>query len=490
MGRTMGKPFPLPKNDESAFMEAPPEAPPEASPSDDWFGPMSQGGDCAAPPRMASLMASSTRFVIIIDPDIPGLEDEIAEVGTVSKPYAVLPVLELEANPADVLRLQGRPGIVAALPALGGMASMRTLALGFDFLAAFSRAQNQQVSGQPYGGRASGDAGGYPVLVQRDDAWVLDIDEDTDWPAPMALVPAVSFSVGPRSASYPFLANDIVSLATLLASRDVLVVAAAGNCGALGEGTVSAWAQPPWVLAVGATTDEEGTTLAPFSSRGLPDNPGTAPDVVAFGRSTIAPHPEGTSFAAPRVAHLARLVTAALCQLGRQVRLAQGAEPHGVPLVGLGMIDVFGDRLTHFPVDLSLAQALPIVGVDATSVRAATTMAEEAGLHVDVQVTPEFLRTFLLDCATEMPGYAPHEVGRGFIDANRVRGRLSSLTFSDIVGWFAATPADAGVAERLAEHRVFIPSELDLLDRVLRSTGPHVRYDYRTQDVAVLPVAE
>lgn len=458
-------------------------------PDDNWYGPMSEAGDCAVVPWASSLVASSTRFLIIFDARTPSVVERVEELGTVVHRYSELSVLELEADPSHVQGLVGQPGIVTVLPALGETASTHALALGFDSLMALSGKDDQPVAGHPYGGRQPGDSGGYPVLARRGDAWVVDFDADKDWATPAALVPAVSFSVGPRSAAYPCVANDLVNVATLRASAEMLVVAAAGNCGGLGNGTVSAWAQTPWVLTVGATSDEEGTTLAPFSSRGVPDDPDSGPDLVAFGRSVTVPPAEGTSFAAPRVAHLARMVTAAMSQLGREVRLAQGAEPHGVPLVGLGTIDVFDNQLAPFPVEPSPAQALPIIGVDATSVRAAVAEAEQAGLHVEVEVNPHFLREFLLDCAAPMPGYAAHEVGRGFIDGGRVRNRLAALTFRDIVGWFSAQRCDGDVGDRLSKHRVFVGEELDLLDQVLRSTGPHVRYDYRTQEVTVLPVS-
>ena len=139
------------------------------------------------------------------------------------------------------------------------------------------------------GGRAAGSEGRYPELAERDGQWEVHTEHELDWPAPAAIVPVVNLSLGPPSAAHPMLLNDIVNLATLgLSARDCLVVAAAGNCGELGEQTVSAWAAPDWVLAVGATEDAAGTRLAPYSGRGAAEDPASGPDVVAHGTISTA----------------------------------------------------------------------------------------------------------------------------------------------------------------------------------------------------------
>lgn len=453
----------------------------------DWFAPTSLAGGCATAPRVSSITPSTTRFLIVFDPNVPGALERIEKMGPVSHRYMLLPIVELETDADSAASLEGQAGIRAALPALGGLAGSRTVASGFDLIFGLATTQNNQRTVQRYGGRLPGDPDGYPILVEDDSGWRIGDDPDADWPATAALIPVVSLSVGPRSASHPFLMNDLVNIATLLASYEMVVVVAAGNCGELGEGTMSAWAQAPWVLAVGATADEEGTTLASFSSRGRADDPDSGPDVVTYGTSVLKPYPSGTSFAAPRVAHLVRLVAAALVQLGREVELAEGAEPRGVPVVGLGMIDDFGDEFDSLPFKLHWVPALPIIGVDAASVREAVAAANDVGVRVDVNVKPAFLRAFLIDCATEMPGYAPHEVGHGFLDAARVVKRLAAITFRDVIGWFSSDPVDTTVGDRFAQYRVFVPEDVELLDMVLRSTGPHVRYDFKTQDLEIFP---
>lgn len=457
-----------------------------ASSEDGWFRTLSSKADCALTPRVSSVTPSATHFLVVFDADMPGVIERIEEAGTISHKRVVLPVLELETDSQRAAALMQAPGIMAVLTALGGLPSSRTLAHGFDLLCGISRMQHEQVSELRYGGRSKGEAAGYPSVVHTDSGMVFNDDGD-DWPAPPALVPVINFSVGPVSVKHPYLANDLVNIATMLSAHHVLVVLAAGNCGELGESTMSAWARAPWVLAVGATSDEEGTILAPYSSRGTADDPDSGPDVVAYGGSFLPPFPQGTSFAAPRVSHLARLVTAAMAQLGREVRMADSAEPHGVPLVGMGLIDDWREDFGSFPTELIPLPALPIIGVEVESVKAAVAVAREAGIHVDVLVNPSLLRTFLMNCATEIPGYRPHEVGRGFIDVDRVLDGLASLTFRDIITMFATKHGEDLAPEHFAAYRVFVRDELVTLDRVLRITGPHVQYDFKSQQLDWLP---
>lgn len=457
-----------------------------ASSENEWFTTLSSKADCSLTPRGTSVTPSATHFLVLFDANTPGVTERIEEAGTVSYKRVVLPVVELETDSERAAALIEAPGIIAVLSALGGLPSSRTLAHGFDLLSSISRMQHEQTFDLRYGGRSRGEAAGYPTLVETSSGFVINDDGD-DWPAPPALVPVINLSVGPVSAAHPYLANDLVNIVTMLSAHHVLVVLAAGNCGQLGEGTMSAWARAPWVLAVGAASDEEGTILAPYSSRGTADDPNSGPDVVAYGRSSLPPFPQGTSFAAPRVAHLARLITAAMAQLGREVRLADSAEPHGVPLVGMGLIDDWRDDFGSFPTELISIPALPIIGVEVESVKAAVAAARDAGIHVDVLVNQNLLRTLLVNCATDMPGYGPHEVGRGFLDVDRVLDGLAALTFRDIVGMFATEDSEDLAPERFAVYKVFVREELLVLDRVLRSTGPHVQYDFRSQQLDWLP---
>src|SRR5207247_823644 len=91
------------------------------------------------------------------------------------------------------------------------------------------------------------------------------------WAASPAIMPVVNLSLGPTSTAYPAHPADPINFASWVMSSRQLCIFAAGNHGAARETeTMSAWAEMPWVLAVGATADAVGATLATYSSRGVP----------------------------------------------------------------------------------------------------------------------------------------------------------------------------------------------------------------------------
>lgn len=428
--------------------------------------------DCARPPDPRAVEASRTHYLVVVE---PGADPIVVERGvTVTHRYDHLSILEVDTTAEVAYALQARPGVIKVVPALGNVDRARSFAVGLDLVTGIAVEQRNQTRPALYGGREVGSPIGYPVLTRIDAGWTLEPDPALDWPAPAAIIPVVNVSVGPSSAAFPFLANDIVNLATMAAAREVLMVVAAGNCGELG---VSPWARGEWVLSVGASADPEGTELADYSSRGDP-----GPDLIAYG--TIQDGGRvltGTSYAAPRVCAMARLVTAAFAQLGRQVRLAAGAPPHGVPLVGFAVVDDFGTGVWMRHLGLTVAAALPIVGVDTDAVAALTRV-----VTLDVVATPFLLREILLSAATPVPGRGPFEVGAGFVDDARVIRRLAAVNGSDLARWFGGGVADPG----LAEIRPFDADQLAVLNLVLQATGPAYSYDYRTRRMGCAPILD
>jgi hypothetical protein len=454
--------------------------------------------DCDKMPNPTSVSPSSSRFLVILtsasamDPgELQGLGVDVHLV----QRYNTLPLLEVEATPERAQTLLALPGVDAVFPALGNADAARLFAVGFDLLGKLAATQRQMLPQAPFGGTTTEDVTGYPILVAQDDGrWLIEPDASARWPTPPAVLPVLNLSVGPKSATYPFAPNDLVNVATFAASKEMLVVVAAGNCGTLG---MSAWATPTWVLAVGATSDKEGTELAEYSSRGPSDGSTPGPDLVAWGTIYVNDEPlVGTSYAAPRVTGMARLITAAFVQLGRHVRLAQGAPPHGVPLIGTAGIDRYGARIWQTIKGLQDVPALPILGVRADRVRDLIDVTTAAQLSLNVRANPDLLREILIASTTPVPGRGPHEVGAGFVDEDRVMSRLAALTGLDLVRWFGGNrnfdPAllTEPVRNQLASIQVFDRDELDLLSLVLRATGPLFMYDWRTGRVAFEPVSE
>lgn len=95
---------------------------------------------------------------------------------------------------------------------------------------------------------------------------------------------------------------DPINVATKAAADSgIAVVVAAGNFGPK-NGTTNPWSQMPWVISVGAAT-EDGTKVLSSSSRGNPQDEASWPTVVAPGISKLNSEVEGTSMACGYVAY-------------------------------------------------------------------------------------------------------------------------------------------------------------------------------------------
>jgi hypothetical protein len=399
----------------------------------------------------------------------PGAED-LALLGGVARimwVFRQLRLIEVETKQAEAISTL--PGVVGVVTALKSVGSTRKLAVGLNALCTFA---SRQAADDDAAYRHPAGVG-YPVL--RDGT--LDLDRECELPTPPALIPVVNMSLGTTTVGHPSVAGDIVNLATLGASSEVLVVVAAGNCGDYGADSMSAWAQPEWVLSVGATDDADGRQLASYSGRGSP-----GPDLVALGRSQLDENRRGTSFAAPRVTHLAKLVVTAFAELGREVRLAQGMDPTGVPAVGYALIDGFGDELWWGREEATGWQALPLLGTHRDVV------AEIVGLTgpaLTIRTTPQIVREVLVDAARPIPGAEPSEAGAGFVDSDIVIDHLTAMTGAELWDRFGTGPSpDRG---QLAALRPFAASELRDLDTVVGTTGPTVKFDHKTGRWAALP---
>jgi hypothetical protein len=324
-----------------------------------------------------------------------------------------------------------------------------------------------------------------PKLLPQEGGWLYGSDESVSYPVRSALCPIVNASLQTRTVDWPTTPSDPVNIATGLAGLSQLLVLAAGNLhqyAAPGQESMSAWAEMPWVLAVGATQDAAGTRLAEYSGRGIQQIADSGPDIVAFGESIFTPEEFGTSFAAPRVARGALLCTAVVEQLRFRLQQLRGdAELRGVPLIGLGLLDVFGDA--PLPMRLRMpVPALPPLAVDGEALAKVVSALDESSIALDFAPTPARLRWMLQASAQPMPSYGPHEVGVGFYSEERLLEWLAAFNGAQLAWVFGTGNAPAGseALRALSDVRPLIADEIEKLARVVGDTMPVWRFDWKT----------
>jgi hypothetical protein len=318
-----------------------------------------------------------------------------------------------------------------------------------------------------------------PVVVEREGAFLIG-SAPPPFPTRMAHLVSLNLSLGPTSIEVPADPRDPVNVATFLASRFVLPVFAAGNEGQLPDReTMSAWAEMPWVLAVGATDDPAGTLLAPYSSAGIQGVPESGPDLTAYGRSALDVEKMGTSFAAPRVTGHAALMAAVVWQLAHAAQRATlGAEAQGIPVVGWGIVDDFGTDAVPMEERLQVP-ALPPVAVDAEPMTRTLAMLRQRGVASEITVTPERLRRMLLAACRPISQYGPNLVGAGFISEETVYDWLEDFSGAHFAWLFSERPPGSEALRDLADLHLLDRKGLELLRAFVMRCAPVWRYDWR-----------
>lgn len=467
-----------------------------ATHADEWFGVMNYSPTDCLPRTVPKSTLEKIYLVVLSDPpDASPARKAILELIDRVIGYKSLPLVEIECGQEMARRVASLSGVEVVLPALQTLDKTRSVAIGIDLLAAIERAhRNGQRSNYLFGGRLSGEAPGYPFIRYEADRLIVDADLSKEWSTEPAIMPVINMSLGTKPTDYPFLRNDIVNLATygVAVAQSQLIVISAGNCGHDENEleTMSAWAQPSWVLSVGATEDAGGKILAKYSARGTPDDPLSGPDVVAWGRSGIHPYPQGTSFAAPRVSFYAMICAAALLQLRHGFQVAGGQAVEGVRLVGLGMIDSWGKKIWQDINPRLPMPALPVIGLDMNGITNIARTAAEHGINFNVRGNAEILRSLLTAAAQPIPGYEKHEVGFGFLNEQLVLDYIATLNGADVFNMFATQKVSSKVNDAVSRWHVFDRSHLDNLARIVQDTAPQWRYDWRRQRIACSYVGE
>jgi hypothetical protein len=121
--------------------------------------------------------------------------------------------------------------------------------------------------------------------------------------------------------------------------------------------TVSPWAEPEWVLSVGATTDEAATNEWAHSARGSAASPDVGPDILTWGQDALSDDWFGTSFAAARMSRMVALCRAWLFEVAANIDRIAG-RAFGVPQVGVAVVD---RALTSIPPGNGELAALPVL---------------------------------------------------------------------------------------------------------------------------------
>jgi hypothetical protein len=295
------------------------------------------------------VQSSVDRTVILID---PGLFSEAATKITSLVPSArsmiASPLLVAASDDPGLRELTGIAGIVAVTAADS---------LEFNLLTGIDWAIQLNLGLLPalaVGGVTPGED--YPAAFEEPHGSV----------APYAICAAVNFSLTPPDDDVaPTLPGDPINHATRTLSGYSVPVCAAGNHHVLGASfeTMSPWAEPDWVLSVGATSDEAGEVEWPRSGRGSVRRPGVGPDILAWGQDSMSAAWFGTSFAAARVSRMMVWTRAWLLQVLANIdRFAGGS--FGVPLVGAAVVDRHAAPKGLGPPAFGWA-ALPVIGTQA-----------------------------------------------------------------------------------------------------------------------------
>lgn len=313
----------------------------------------------------------------------------------------------------------------------------------------------------------------YPVLTDEG----FSFDASLHLAAQAALFGVVNMSLGPPTALHPVSAGDPVQWATRHLARACVVVAAAGNSGSIpDQETMSAWAEPPWVLAVGATRDEGGLERLPRSSVGRAEDPASGPDVMAWGASRLNLSKLGTSFAAPRVSSIARLCVAAVLQLLHLHQRSVG-EAEGVRVVGLAVVDRFrGDRWYVGPDRIGLG-ALPLEGPTDAAVAVFESLAQHRP-SLRLSCGPQQVRELLRRAANPIPNLAPHEQGAGFLSDAGVEALLSSMPATELLGALGWEDVARTLPPVLNREPLFSVTGVSRLAAAVEATSPVLLWDY------------
>lgn len=303
-------------------------------------------------------------------------------------------------------------------------------------------------------------APGFPYLDKAADTLTVNVAElpkvERGYPTSLSL----SLQLPPRA---PFSDDSVLALATREASKHCPVFVAVGNFGSLRDDADShdlrsPLARLPWVISVGATIDDEGTSLTRSSSVGAAGGPG--PSIVSHGANLFVDDVNESSFAAPRAATAVALITAFLLQLRAATKAARTGETQGLPLTLMGFVD------TGFPDwEPEQRRQLPMIpfgyGIDLDSCQAAIRALLGHQLWLSVNPNTELITALLLHSARPGPGSA-HESGAGLVNMTSLLAMLTSLTWRGLFTLAGKALPDDEVFDRTMADPATLPALYEL----------------------------
>jgi len=274
--------------------------------------------------------------------------------------------------------------------------------------------------------------------------------------------------------------DHILSITTRVAAKSLPILVAAGNWGVFGAGTLSPLAQLPWTIAVGASSDPEGTKLLPKSSIGeVGSKCGEGLTIIAYGENEFVPGEFGTSFAVPRVLQCLLLLTNFILQLRAKEETMRTGLLGGVPLTLHITIDKGFQGFDPRP-SLPLPM-IPLHGVNREAVESTLNTLNAAGLALCIEPFPHIIRRMLIACAKPMNHYKPHEVGFGFVSKVSAIEYLSKFTGLDLAKlYFEESDLNSSLCDTLQGCKLANNNELETLYEITRRSSLAYSIDYYT----------
>jgi serine protease AprX len=196
----------------------------------------------------------------------------------------------------------------------------------------------------------------------------------------------ISNSYGGTGAFDP---NSPLSIASKQAhDHGIVVVFAAGNSGP-GKDTIGPDSKAPWVISVAAGTKEGG--LASFSSRGVPKAQRAPGD---FNAPTITAPGTGREFASD-----SGKFTSDVVSTRSKTNIFANGETSAADL------ELAPTDLPYYTEISGTSMATPFIAGTAALM-----------LSADPTLTPDDVRSILVQTASQMPGYSEFEVGAGYVN--------------------------------------------------------------------------